>query len=70
LKSACFTGHRNLDCDLEDLKSRLYNALERAIVNAGIVEFYNGGAIGWDMRTAQTVLERVHITLDKLRKIG
>jgi len=57
MKSACFTGHRNLDCDLEDLKSRLYNALERAIVNAGITDFYNGGAIGWDILTAQTVLQ-------------
>ena len=40
MKTACFTGHRNLNCDLEDLKSRVYNALERAIVNAGITEFY------------------------------
>lgn len=57
MKTACFTGHRNLDCDLEDLKSRLYNVLERAIVNAKITEFYNGGAIGWDTLTAQTVLQ-------------
>lgn len=67
MKAICFTGHRNLDCDLEDLKSRLYDALERAIVNAGIVEFYNGGAIGWDILTAQTVLrlreEYPHIKL-------
>ena len=57
MKTACFTGHRNLNCDLEDLKSRVYNALERAIVNAGITDFYNGGAIGWDMLTAQEVLK-------------
>ena len=57
MKTACFTGHRNLNCDIEDLKSRLYNALERAIVNAGITDFYNGAAIGWDMLTAQTVLQ-------------
>ena len=56
MKTACFTGHRNLNCDLEDLKSRVYNALKRAIVNAGITDFYNGGAIGGDMLTAQTVL--------------
>ena len=58
MKTACFTGHRNMDCDLEDLKSRLYNALERAIVNAGITDFYNGGAVGWDILTAQTVLQQ------------
>ena len=57
MKTACFTGHRNLSCDIEDLKSRLYNALERAIKNAGITDFYNGAAIGWDMLTAQTVLQ-------------
>ena len=57
VKSMCFTGHRNLNCDLEDLKFRAYDALERMIKNAGIVKFYNGGAIGWDTLTAQTVLE-------------
>ena len=57
MKTACFTGHRNLNCDIEDLKKRVYNALERAIVNAGITDFYNGGAIGWDMLTAQEVLK-------------
>jgi len=57
MKSICFTGHRDLSCDIEDLKKRVYNALERAIVNAGITEFYNGGAVGWDMLTAQEVLK-------------
>ena len=56
MKSACFTGHRNLSCDIENLKMRLYNALERAVKNAGITEFYNGGAVGFDILTAQTVL--------------
>ena len=57
MRSICFTGHRDLSCDIEELKKRVYNALERAIVNAGITEFYNGGAIGWDMLTAQEVLK-------------
>lgn len=56
MKSACFTGHRNLSCDIEDLKIRLYNILERAIRNAGIKEFYNGGAVGFDILTAQIIL--------------
>lgn len=52
MKSACFTGHRNLSCDIEDLKTGLYNVLERAIKNAGITEFYNGGAVGFDLLSA------------------
>lgn len=52
MEKACFTGHRNLSCDIEDLKSRLYNVLERAVNNAGIREFYNGGVIGFDMLVA------------------
>ena len=57
MKAVCFTGHRYLDCDLEDLKFRVYDALERMIKNAGITDFYNGGAVGWDMLTAQEVLK-------------
>ena len=59
MKTACFTGHRDLDCDLEDLKFRVYDALERMIKNAGITDFYNGGAVGWDMLTAQEVLNYI-----------
>lgn len=57
MKSACFTGHRNLSCDIEDLKAGLYNVLERAIKNAEITEFYNGGAVGFDLLSAQIVLK-------------
>ena len=57
MKSICFTGHRDLSCDIEDLKFRVCDALERMIKNAEITDFYNGGAIGWDILTAQTVLQ-------------
>ena len=57
MKSICFTGHRDLSCDIEDLKFRVCDALERMIKNAGITDFYNGGAIGWDILTAQTILQ-------------
>ena len=57
MKTACFTGHRKISCDIEDLKSRLYNVLERAVINAGINDFYNGGAVGWDMLTAEIVMK-------------
>lgn len=57
MKSLCFTGHRNLQCDIEDLQKRLYDVLERAIKNRDVTEFYNGGAIGFDLLTAETVLK-------------
>lgn len=58
-KSICFTGHRNLTATTE-LKKRLYDTLE-ALVGQGAVNFYAGGAYGWDMLCEITVL--------KLRKV-
>ena len=57
MRSACFTRHRNLLCDIENLQARLYDVLERAMNKAGITEFYNGGAIGFDLLADQTVLK-------------
>lgn len=56
-KSACFTGHRELSGDINDLKNRLYNIIERGINNLGLTDFYAGGAIGWDTLAALTVLQ-------------
>lgn len=39
-KSACFTGHRELSGDINDLKNRLYNIIERGINNLGLTDFY------------------------------
>lgn len=57
MKSACFTGHRKLTGDTLQLEARLYNVLERAITNAGITDFYSGGAIGFDEVCSRTVLK-------------
>ena len=56
MKSACFTGHRNIPNDYEELSGRLYSFVERGIINLGLTDFYTGGAIGWDTLAAQTVL--------------
>ena len=56
LKSACFTGHRNIKGDIQQLRADMYDKLERAIVNGGIVDYYAGGAIGFDTIAAETVL--------------
>lgn len=57
MRSACFTGHRRITCDESDLKSRLYKALERAVKDGNIINFYNGGAVGFDLLSAEVVLE-------------
>lgn len=71
MKSAYFTGHRNLTGDIPLLKERLYSVLERAIINEGITDFYSGAAIGFDEICSGTVLElrvsypqiRLHLVL-------
>ncbi len=56
MKSASFTGHRKLTGDISNLSERLYDFIERGIINLGLTDFYTGGAIGWDTLAAQTIL--------------
>lgn len=56
MKSACFTGHRNIKEDIAELEERLYCELEKAIVNESILNFYNGGSVGYDLLAAKVVL--------------
>ena len=56
MKSACFTGHRNIREDIAELEERLYCELEKAIINDNILNFYNGGSIGYDLLAARVVL--------------
>ena len=71
MKSACFTGHRNLKGDIADLSERLYQFIKKSIVDLGLTEFISGGAIGWDLLAAKTVLQlkeaypqvRLHLVL-------
>lgn len=53
-KSVCFTGHRKLSVT-EALRTELYRELEE-IIHRGAVDFYAGGALGWDTLCAETVL--------------
>lgn len=56
MRSACFTGHRELQEDSSILSRRLYDVIERSIT-AGLTDFYIGGAIGFDTVAALTVLK-------------
>ena len=55
MRTCCFTGHRIMKITPE-LKQRLREAIVD-VVNQGVTEFYNGGAIGWDMLCAEMVMD-------------
>lgn len=55
MKSCCFTGHRIIKTASE-LVRRLRNAIID-VIGKGVTEFYDGGAIGFDMLCAETVME-------------
>ena len=55
MKTCCFTGHRIMKITPE-LILRLKAAIIDVIGN-GVTDFYDGGAIGWDMLCAETVID-------------
>lgn len=55
MKSVCFTGHRAIKITRE-LKAALINVLRELIENENAVDFYAGGAVGWDTLCAQAVI--------------
>lgn len=56
-KAICFTGHRTIPKQfLPEVLRELQRILETAISN-GFVDFYTGGAVGWDTYCAQLVLD-------------
>ena len=55
-KTACFTGHRDIDADISALSSLLCSVLDRLITEQGVTDFYAGGAIGFDTLAADSVL--------------
>ena len=55
MKTCCFTGHRIMKITPE-LILRLKVAIIDVIGN-GVTDFYDGGASGFDMLAAETVIE-------------
>ncbi|MBR1432760.1 SLOG family protein [Ruminococcus sp.] len=54
MKTCCFTGHRIIKITpelVQMLKDTIIKLIER-----GVTDFYNGGAIGFDMLAAETVI--------------
>lgn len=67
MKNCCFTGHRILSDHHTSLHIELENEL-RNLIDMGTVNFFAGGAIGWDMICSYTVCilrkKYPHITLN------
>lgn len=55
MKVACFSGHRRLPQDCSLLKANLEKAIVE-LIEQGVVFFGNGGAVGFDLLAAETVL--------------
>lgn len=61
-KGCCFTGHRTIAAADREVLGAACDAEIRALVSRGVVDFYTGGARGFDTLAAQAVL-RVRETL-------
>lgn len=55
-KVVCFSGHRQIQGDLSNLKEQL-NSVIIKLIEQGVVFFGAGGALGFDMLAEETVLE-------------
>ena len=55
MKTCCFTGHRIIKITPE-LKQNLRDAVVD-VIGKGVTDFYDGGAIGFDMLCAETVID-------------
>lgn len=55
MKTACFTGHRLISWDTKIIQN-LYSFLNE-IICSGVLNFYAGGALGWDMICENAVIE-------------
>ena len=55
-KSACFTGHREMQESEKAFSERLYALLERLVTEKQITDYYAGGAVGFDTIAAKCVL--------------
>ena len=54
MKTCCFTGHRIMKITPE-LIQRLRDTIIN-VINKGVTDFYDGGALGWDQLCAETVI--------------
>ena len=71
MASVCFTGHRSINEPANDLCWKIETAIVKAIQEFNVTDFYAGGAIGFDMLAAISVIHmkekydhiRLHLVL-------
>ncbi len=56
-KSCCFTGHRDIRPEKVPLIKEKLREILTEYIEKGFTDFYNGGAYGFDMLSAETVIE-------------
>ena len=57
MKTACFTGHRNIPVsEISIIKNRLKSVIA-SLIEKGVIYYGNGAAYGFDLIAAETVLE-------------
>lgn len=55
--SCCFTGHRKIPPEkFDEISQRLENTIIE-LFNSGYIDFYSGGALGFDTLAAQIILK-------------
>ena len=58
IRSCFFTGHRRLSAKkLQDIKTSVAENIEKLITEYDVRDFISGGAMGFDMLAAETVIE-------------
>lgn len=55
-KVACFSGHRKLPEDCEELRKSLEDSITE-LIKKGVMYFGAGGALGFDMLAEETVIQ-------------
>ncbi len=55
--TCCFTGHRIIDVDVEQLKQKLSLTIDELILQ-GATRFISGGALGFDTIAAEVIIEK------------
>lgn len=55
-KVCCFTGHRKVERDLNEVRKITRDIIE-SLINEGVIYFYSGGAFGFDLLAANEVLK-------------
>ena len=55
-QAACFSGHRNLPQNCDELRAKLKKEII-GLIECGVVFFGAGGALGFDMLAEEMVLE-------------